>query len=146
MRLNNKRGLTAMVDAMIFIVVMGLAVAAIFAFSGDDHTPNDASSITDNIFSAKLKACDLVDTEESGLISIPDMVAFHIIISNGMVIDYIESILDSVMQRPDSYRLDVSYHGETISIGSGRGDPVSSSAKEFTVTYGGVIETYLSLY
>ena len=36
MRLKNRRGMTAMVDAMIFIVVMGLAVTAMFAFSSGD--------------------------------------------------------------------------------------------------------------
>lgn len=144
--MKNKNGLTAMVDAMIFIVVMGLAVTAIFAFSGNDHTPNDASSITDCIFSARMRACDLVDTDESGIVGIPDLAAFHIVTGEGTVVDYIKSILDSLMQRPDSYRLEIDYRGETVSIGDGRGDPVSSYAKEFTVTYGGAIRTYLELY
>jgi len=140
------KGLTAMVDAMIFIVVIGLAVGAMFALSSDDPAPNSASSITENIFSSKLRACDLFDTEESGLVSIPDMVAVYILTGEGNVMEYIQEILDSVTQRTDSYRLDVTYQDQTVSIGSGKGDPVSGSVKEYTVTYGGTIKTNLRIY
>ena len=146
MRLKDRKGLTAMVDAMIFIVVMGLAVSAMFVFSGDHATANDASTVSDNIFSAKLRACDLVDTEDARLISVPDVIAFYFLTGEGNVIDYIESILDSLLKRPDSYRLELGYNDSTVTIGSGRGDPVSGSVKEFTVTYGGTIRVDLSFY
>ena len=146
MRLKDKKGLTAMVDAMIFIVIMGLAFSAMFAFGGGEPAANDASSISDNIFSAKLRTCDLVETDDSRLISVPDMVAFFILTGEGQVIDYIESVLDSLMKRPNSYSLDIDYQGSMISIGGGKGDPVSGSAKEFTVTYGGAIKADLRIY
>lgn len=146
MRLNNRKGLTAMVDAMIFIVIMGLAVSAVFAFGGDEPAANDASSISDSIFSAKLKTCDLVETDDSRLIGMPDMVAFCILTGEGRVVSYIECILDSFMQRPGSYRMDIDYNGNTISVGSGDGYPVSGSVKEFAVTYGGTVKAELRLY
>ena len=146
MRLKNRRGMTAMVDAMIFIVVMGLAVSALFAFGGDDPIANDASSVTDTIFSAKLRACDLTDTGESRLVSIPDMAAFYIQTGVGNVMDYIKSILDSLTQRPDSYRLNICYLGCDVTVGTGKGDAVSASVKEFTVTYGGTITADLRIY
>jgi hypothetical protein len=59
MRLKNRKGLTAMVDAMIFIVVIGLAVSAMFAFGGDEQKVNEASAVSENIFSAKLRTCDM---------------------------------------------------------------------------------------
>jgi len=146
MRLKDKKGLTAMVDAMIFIVVIGLAVSAMFAFCSEDPVANDASSIIDSIFSAKLRTCDLVDTDDSRLISMTDMTAFYILTDEGRAMDYLESILDSLMQRPDSYCLDVTYQGKDVHIGSGKGDPVSGSVKEFTVTYGGAVRTHLKIY
>jgi len=146
MRLKNRKGLTAMVDAMIFIVIMGLAVSAMFAFGGGEPAANDASSISNNIFSAKLRICDFVETDDSRLVSVPDVVAFYIMTGEGRAADYIESVLDSLMKRPDSYRLDVEYQGSTISIGSGKGDPVSGSVKDFTVTYGGAIRADLRIY
>ena len=146
MRLKDKKGLTAMVDAMIFIFVIGLAASAAFAFGGEEPAANDASSISDSIFSARLRTCDLIDTEDSGLVSMPDLVAFYIITGEGETADYIESILDSLLQRPHSYHLEVDYKGDVISIGDGIGDPISSSVKEFTVTYGGTIKADLKLY
>jgi len=146
MRLKNKKGLTAMVDAMIFIVIMGLAVSAMFAFNSNDSAANDASVISDSIFSAKLRTCDLVDMNESRIVGMPDMVAFYILTGEGKVAEYIESILDSLTQRPGSYCLDLTYHGSTVTIGSEKGDPVSGSVKEFTVTYGGTVRADLRLY
>jgi len=146
MRLKNRKGLTAMVDAMIFIVVMGLAVSAMFAFGGDNSSPNDASTVSDNIFSAKLRACDIADTEDARLISVPDVIAFYFLAGDGKVIDYIQSILDSLLKRPNSYRLEISYNNSVVTIGSGTGDPISGSVKEYTVTYGGAIRTDLSFY
>jgi len=146
MRLKNRKGLTAMVDAMIFIVVMGLAVSAMFAFSGGDHSESDASSVIDGIFSAKLRACDITDTDDSRLISMPDMIAFCLLTNDKGVMEYLESVLDILMQRPGSYRLDIVYLDKTASAGSGRGDPVSGSVKEFTVTYGGTVKADLKIY
>jgi hypothetical protein len=146
MRLKNKKGMTAMIDAMIFIVIIGIAVSAIFALTGDEPAANDASSISDSIFSAKLRTCDLVETDDSRLVSMPDMMAFYILTGEGDAANYIESILDSLMQRPHSYSLSICYSGNTIVIGDGLGDAVSSSVKEFTVTYGGTVTANLSLY
>ncbi|MDR3075520.1 MAG: hypothetical protein LBU30_05745, partial [Candidatus Methanoplasma sp.] len=123
-----------------------LAVSALFVFGGEDVPNDDASSISDGIFSAKLKAGDLLDTEDSRLISMPDLVAFCIITGDGAAIDYIESILESLMQRPDSYCLTVGYGENSIMIGNPHGNAVSSSVKEFTVTYGGTVKATLSIY
>ena len=146
MRLKDNRGMTAMVDAMIFIVIMGLAISAMFAFSGGEPAANDASSISDSIFSSKLRTCDLVDTDDSGLIGMPDIAAFHILTGEGKAADYLGNILDSLLQRPNSYRLDIEYQGCTITIGSGDGDAVSGAVKEFAVTYGGSIRTELRIF
>ncbi|MCL1978879.1 MAG: hypothetical protein FWG60_01800 [Methanomassiliicoccaceae archaeon] len=146
MRLNNRRGITAMVDAMIFIIILGIAVSAMFSLSGGDLKENDASSISDIVFSSKLRACDLIDTEESGLISMPDIIAFRILTGEGCATEYIEGILDSLMKRPGSFSLDIDYQGNTIKIGSGKGDAISGSVKEYTVTYGGSVRADLRFY
>jgi len=146
MRLKNRKGMTAMVDAMIFIVVMGLAVSAMFIFTSNEPAPDDASRIPDNIFTSKLRSCDVINTEESGLVNVSDMVAFYFLTGEGNIMRYIKSIMDSLMQRPDSYRLDISYKGYSISIGSGYGDVRSSYHKEYNVTYGGVVKADLMIY
>jgi len=146
MRVRNKKGLTAMVDAMIFIVILGLAASAMFAFNGDDPEPNDASSITDSIFSSKLRACDVIDTNDSRLIGMPDIAALCILTEDDNIKDYLGSILDSLLQRPGSYSLSIDYMGESVTIGSGKGEAVSGSVKEFIVTYGGTITVDLNIY
>jgi hypothetical protein len=146
MRLKDGKGITAMVDAMIFIVIMGIAVSALFAFGGGEPAENDAASVSDKIFSSKLKMCDLIDTDETGLVGIPDMVAFHILTGEGDAVLYIESVLDSLTQRPGSYSLEIEYRGSTVMIGTAKGEAVSGSVREYTVTYGGVIRADLRFY
>jgi hypothetical protein len=146
MRLKNKKGMTAMVDAMIFIVVLGLAVSAMFAFTGSEPAPDNASRISDNIFTSKLRSCDVINTEESGLVNVSDMVAFYFLTGEGNIMQYIKSIMDSLMQRPGSYRLEITYGKSSISIGSGTGDPISSYHKEYNVTYGGIVKADLMIY
>ena len=146
MRLKNKKGMTAMVDAMIFIVVMGLAVSAMFMFTSNEPVPDDASRVPDKIFTSKLRSCDVIDTEESGIVNVSDMVAFYFLTGEGKIMQYIKGIMDSLMQRPGSYRLDISYKGSSISIGSGTGDPLSSYHKEYGVTYGGTVKADLMIF
>ena len=135
-----------MVDAMIFVVVMGLAVSAMFAFSWGEPEPDDAAAVSDCIFTAKLRMNDVLATEESGLVSLTDMAALYILTGEGAAVGYIEGVLDSLMRKPGSYSMDVAYRGTTVSIGSGSGDPASSSHKEYVVTYGGAVEVDLRLY
>jgi hypothetical protein len=143
---SNRKGLTAMVDAMIFIVIIGLAVSAMFALSNNNLEANDASAVSDAVFTAKVRMCDMMDTEESRLVSIADMTAYYILTGKGNVMDYIQSILDSLMQRPGSYLLNLSYRDTTVTIGTGHGDMVSGYIRDFTVTYGGTITADLEIY
>ena len=145
MRLKNN-GMTAMIDAMIFIVIMGLAVTAVFALDNAENGAYDASSISEGIFTAKMRTNDLIDAEDSALVGIPDLVAVYILTGRGEVMDYIKDILDSVSNREGSYLMTIEYQGRTVSVGTGKGEPLSSSVKEFTVTYGGAIRTSLSMY
>lgn len=147
MRLKNKKGMTAMVDAMIFIVIMGI-VATVYFSSGhiDNSEMNESSEITDDIFSTKLKINDLIDTEENGLISIGDLIVSHLYSNNDSITEYLEDILRTLLQRPDSYRLELTYGDLSCTIGNGYGDPLSSCTKEHTVTFGGVLTSSLSIY
>jgi hypothetical protein len=138
--------MTAMADAMIFVVIMGLAASALFAFGGDDISEDDASKISESIFSAKLRTSDILDTDDSGLIGLPDLTAFRIMTGEGDALQYIEDVLDSFFQRPGSYYLEIEYNGDSVAIGNPDGTEVCSCIKEFTVTYGGSIRTELRLY
>lgn len=136
-----------MVDAIIFIMVMGLAVTALCAHSNTDGIDQtDASTISEELFSANLRMCDFVDTDETGLISMPDLMAFHIITGESTILEHVDAVLRSLTQRADAFFLNVEYNGDSISIGSDDGIPLSSSVKEYTVTYGGTVSVDLVLY
>lgn len=147
MHIKKKNGMTAMVDAMIFIVVIGIAVSAMCAHYGNgDPASNEASDISEKIFSAKFRFCDIVDTEETRLIGMPDAVAFHLLTGDSSVIDYLEDVFRSLTQRSDSFFFAAEYDGESFSFGNKTDNAVSSSIREYTVTYGGTVSIEIILY
>lgn len=146
MRIKKKTGITAMVDAMIFIVVLGIAVTAMHNYSNSEPLVDDASFISEKIFSGKLRMCDMIETEDTGVIGIPDLVAYYLLTDNDSVAEYLDSVLRTLTQRPDSYLLVMDYDGHTSTIGYDRGDPVSSCTVDYTVTYGGSVRIELSLF
>jgi hypothetical protein len=145
--MRNKKGLTAMVDAMIFIVIMGILVAAMFSVSdNEDYTMNEASEVSDQLFSAKVRISDILEEQDSLVITITDLLAASIVIGDDSAPEYVKAILDSLTERPGAYRLNLSYRDTALTIGTGDGIPVSGCERELTVTYGGVLLTELFLY
>lgn len=147
MHIRKRTGITAMVDAMIFIVVMGLAVTALCAYDDNENViSNEASSISEELFSSNLRMCDFIETDDTRLVSMPDMVVFGIITGETTILEHIGTILRSLTQRTDAFFLNAEYKGDSISIGNSGGVPISSSIKEYTVTYGGTVKVNLVLY
>jgi hypothetical protein len=145
--MRNRKGLTAMVDAMIFMVIMGILVVAMFSISNDEeYVMNEASEVSDQLFSAKLRISDIMDEEDSLIVPLTDLLAASIIIKENSVSEYVRSVLDSLTERPGAYRLNLSYRDTTMTIGTGDGVPISGCERNLTVTYGGTLLTELLLY
>ena len=147
MHLKNKKGLTAMVDAMIFIVVMGLAVSALLYLQGsDEETRGESGEIVDNLFSTKIRMDDLIEYGDSSIISLTDMLAASMVIGDDSIKDYLETVMTSLRGIPGSYSMSIEYQGIRLELGTGDGVPISSSTKEFVVLYGDVMRIGLNLF
>ncbi len=136
-----------MVDAMIFIVILGIVSTLYFSYDPDDGSPsNDASDISDKIFLTKLHINDLVDSNDTGLISISDLIVFQFSSDDQNIKEYLKNVLDSILQRSGSYCLELSYGDHHMTIGSEGGYPVSHCHREHTVTFGGTLVSELWIY
>ncbi len=137
-----------MVDAMIFIVVMGLVVAGISIYDMPDETAerNIASEVTHELFEANLKLSDILDTDDDSLATLPDVLAASLGSFDRESFDYIEIVMDSLMNRPGSYTIELEYEGKSATIGEGVGTPQSEHNGEFTITFGGILHTKVSIY
>jgi len=146
MRIKNKKGMTAMIDAMIFIVVMGLAVAALCYIQSDNDNENDASDIVDRLFHSKMRIDDIMEEDDSKVMPLSDLVAASMIIGDGAAASYLRETMDCLMNRPGSYSMHIVYKGIETNIGSGEGVPVSSTSRDIIVLYGDTLHIELHLY
>lgn len=142
----DRRGITGMVDAMIFIVIMSLVFSAMYANSVHETEDCRASEIANNLLSSKVRACDIMDSEDSKMLSMADAIAATAITGNVNAIAMMTSILDASVGVPDSYLFTATYNGKTLTIGSERGLETSGFEGEMAVTYGGVLKAELRLY
>ena len=143
----DRRGITALADAMIFIVIMSMAFSALYLYEDDDvDVGNSASDITDAVFYSKMKLKDIMDTDDSKIVSITDLIAASMVTDNKSVFNYLEELMETVNGRPDSYRLTMTYGEKERCLGSGDGIPISGCTSEFTVKYGGTLIISLDVF
>jgi hypothetical protein len=145
---NNRKGLTGIIDAMIFITIMSVVFSALYAYNINDTDTFDidASDISNEILSSKFCLDDIIYTDDSRLVSFTDLLAAATLTGDERTIDYLRLVLNSATGRSDSYRMTVIYGNNTFTIGIGEGVPLSSCTETTAVTYGGSMTTILELF
>lgn len=142
----NRKGITGIMDAMIFIAIMTVVFSALYAGSIHEVRDDRAADIAGNVLSSKIRACDIMNTEDSKMISMTDAMAAAVVTGNGNAISLIESILDASVGVPGSYSFAMTYNGRTVTIGDDTGTPGSGHRSETAVIFGGILITELKLY
>jgi hypothetical protein len=134
-----------MVDAMIFILIIGLLVAVVHQ-SRDDYVMNEASDVTNAVFSAKVRISDVTDKEDELILPLTDVIAASLVLGDDNVLDYLREILDGVTARPGAYLLEMKYKEYAAILGTGAGECMSGCEKDVDVAYGGELHISLRLY
>lgn len=135
MELKGRKGFTATVDAMFFIVLITMAFSLMFSMTGTDekHDIQDASEILPILLEADVE----VELD-------PDRGPVSVKLCDALVYEMYrdckagraaEQILDSHFMREGAYALTVSHNGMTYTVGSGAGIPVSSCTQNVTGEY-----------
>ncbi len=142
----NRKGMLAMVDAMVFIVVIMMAAAAMVHTAADRGSSDaDAGDVLESVMSSKVRMSDLWEGGDGTLVKISDMVALDLVSGTECALGFAEKCLESFSKgRP--FLLKVSYGGAEAMIGSEGGRPASSAAMDFQVTTGGIVHAELVLY
>lgn len=147
MHLKDRNGMTATVDVMIFIVILGFAATALYSVPDGDTAPYDESSeLVNELFSSELRLSDIMDSDDTSVYTLPDMLAASMAAGDPSVGEYIKTVLDSSTGRPGSYRLDLDYGDIRTVVGDGDGTPVSVYSEDFAVTLGGTLRAELAVY
>lgn len=149
MRLN-RDGFVAMTDAMIFIVVIMVAVSVTVTYadhvSGDE---TDTSGFLEDILSSRVRMSDMAEGDDS-LVKLSDMIALHVLTGAEGPRAYLEDAMDD-FSRGRPYLLEMTYvqsDGTSMngSIGDPEGDSASSAERTVPVTTGGHLTVSLTLF
>ena len=146
----NRRGITAVVDAMFFIILIGMAVSVIshtiqedVQLSRSDH-PSD---VCDAVFMSDITADDYgFDSSDGKIMSVADLTAISVASGDDRSKAYLEGILDELYPWKDAYTLTVAYGDSICTLGTGYGVPSEGCTAEYALSFGGSLRVHLDVY
>ncbi len=141
----NRKGMLAMLDAMVFVVIVMAAAAVMVHTAHTGTSDSDAGDVLESVMSSKVRMSDLREDGDGSLVKISDMVALDLVSGTTDALEFAEGCLESFSKgRP--FLLTVTYEGTTATIGSEGSRPASSASTDLPVTTGGSLHAELTLY
>ena len=141
----NKRGMTAFVDAVVFMLVIMLAVSVTVHYTDGAREAEDASALLEDLTSVEVRLSDLTVLDDDSLAYLPDLLAYAMETGDTTPIDYAKDVLD-VSCSGHAYVLTLRYMGEEMRIGDGDGTPARGTSMEVTLSTGGSLSMGLDLF
>jgi hypothetical protein len=141
----NRKGMAAVMDAMLFIAVLGLAASAIFVHISDDPDEPLAGRIHRDIFATELRVSDVFDADDSRVVPIDIIIAAHLSSGEGDVEEYLRSLLRAMVPIPHGFELRCEFRGSVMTISEGGGTPSSGYSSERPAA-GGILKTTLTIF
>jgi len=134
----NMKGMTAFADAMIFMVVIMMAISVTVSLN---HT-NEFMDVGPDVFlsyvgDTEVRLSDLTDIGDDSLVYLPDLMALSLTTDTD-VEEYLEALLDSTFGS-GRYRLVLMYEGQTGIIGSEHKFFTAQYSRTIPVSIGGSI-------
>jgi len=139
--------MASVIDAMMFITVIALVAAGMFAYSSvtsDEKT--EAKTLHDTFFSIELRTSDLFDGTDTQSVRMCDLIAAYMMSGRGDVREYTEHVLASVIPPIYGYEFTFEYEGRVMTIGGGGDILTSQYSSEMVILGGKMMRTSLSLY
>ena len=145
----NRRGITALFDAAMFIVLIGIAANIIaLTESPQEEKPDvqDPAEVLERVLQARLDPDDIGVDAVSYRMPMNRLAYASLLAGDGCFMDYLEGVLREIYPWTGAYHLTVSCQGITEERGSGGPDVWKSSDKTFQTGYGTEIGMRLEIY
>ena len=134
------------IDAFMFITVITLIAAGMFAYSGIHDDDTMAKNAYDAFFDTKLRTDDLFGDTDTQIFKMCDLVAAYMMTGEGDVPVYAEEVMRTLISPVHSYSMTIEYRGRTLTVGPG-GDVLDSRySSEMRVSDGNTMKASLSVY
>jgi hypothetical protein len=90
-----KKGMASVMDAMLFITVLGIAASVIFVHIPAEPQEVSAKDVHDDLFRIELKVSDVFDIDDDRVMPLQDLLVAQLISGKGNVSDHILSVLEN---------------------------------------------------
>ena len=144
----NGKGFTAIFDAAMVMVLLGIAVN-IIAVASEPETERDIQEpgdVLERVFYSRIDCSDIGMEESFGRMPMNRLAYVSLSSGDGFFIRYIEDVLSEIYPWPGSYGLDVSWSSGEESIGIADGEPWRTSEKVFESGYADDLRITLRVY
>jgi hypothetical protein len=145
--IRNRKGMLSSLDAMVFLSVMVLVSAGLFAYASFEEPETITSKdVTESFFSAELRASDLYPTDDNHSVPICDILAACINSGNlTKAKEYTEKVMRDLIPRHNSFLVEMEFGGKILTVGGG-GCQVSSYYEAEYATAGGPLRVIVCIY
>ncbi|MDR0198292.1 MAG: hypothetical protein LBI08_00930 [Methanomassiliicoccaceae archaeon] len=145
--IRDKKGMAAVMDAFIFITIIGLIAAGMFAYShADGEKGTKAKEYYDAFFSIELRMNDVFEGTDTQCVMICDLIAAYIASDEGVVREYAEHVLSNIIPPVYGHRFVFIYDGHMMTIGNEGERLTSQYSSEIPIISGKMMYATLSLY
>ena len=143
----NRRGFTALFDASMVMILLGIAVSiiAVTVSSEQDYEIQEPGDVLEKVFYARLDT-SYIGMEPQDRMAMNRMAYVSLTSHDGRFMDYMQDVLSAVYPWEGSYGMDVSWSGGSESIGISGGEPWRTSEKTFESGYADDMHITLRIY
>lgn len=140
----NRNGMTALVDAMAFLVIMLIVLSLSISHITPEEGRSSADDIMDVLISVEVRMSDLTDLDDDSKVRLTDLVAYDMVNGTDRSLSYVEEVMDS-FARGSGYRLMLEFGDLRVIIGCPDMEGSSGSVSDVFVSTGGTLHMDLVL-
>ena len=104
-------------DAMFFVIILSVAVSAIFAYMPQEQDGLTAEQIHNDLMKTELRICDVFDVDDTRTVEIEWLIAAHLSSGKGNIEEYIQTVLRSIVPMVRDFMFTCTFDGKTMVIG-----------------------------
>ena len=128
----DRRGIVAMFDAIIFVVLLTMAATWLFVFTSLEEPEEPmAKTVSDDIFSVEVRTCDLLYLNDTKILPLDTLLAASMNSNQtGKAHTYLSELIDQLIPAVYGYDFTVEYKGHSMNFHR-------QSDRELSSEYGG---------
>lgn len=140
-----RKGMAAVMDAMLFIIIIGIAVSAVFVYTPDEPEVPMAERVHNDIFRTELKTNDVFDVADTRVMGMKEIIAAHLTSGEGDIETMLYDMIRSMVPISHEFMFKCEFNGNVLIIGDEFDNVTSRYSFEHTVN-GMALSSSLCIY